>query len=80
MRRKQTPRTDLISAILLNIGCVLLLVNALNSQSDNTIVVLMGVFTGACIFKTLGAVWKFKKLTGHFPNLKYESLIKPEGD
>ena len=41
------------------------------------ILILMGVFTGACIFKTLGAVWKFKKLTGHFPNLKYESLMKP---
>lgn len=77
MRRKQTPRTDLISSILINIGCVLLLVNSVNSQADHTIVVLMGVFTGACIFKTLSAVWKFKKLTGHFPNLKYESLIKP---
>ena len=41
MRRKQTPRTDLISSILINIGCVLLLVNAVNSQSDNTIVVLI---------------------------------------
>lgn len=80
MRRKQTPRTDLISSILLNVGCVLLMVNAVSMKMDDTIVVLMAAFTGACIFKTLGAVLKFKKLTGHLPNLKYESLIKPEGD
>ncbi len=80
MKRKQSPRTDLISSILLNAGCVLLMVNAVSMKMDDTIVVLMAAFTGACIFKTLGAVLKFKKLTGHFPNLKYESLIKPEGD
>ena len=80
MKRKQSPRTDLISSILLNAGCVLLMVNAVSMKMDDTIVVLMAAFTGACIFKTLGAVLKFKKLTGHFPNLKYESLIEPEGD
>lgn len=80
MRRKQTPRTDLISSILLNVGCALLMVNAVSMKMDDTIIVLMAAFTGACIFKTLGAVLKFKKLTGHFPNLKYESLIKPEGE
>lgn len=80
MRRKQTPRTDLISSILLNVGCVLLMVNAVRMKSDATIILLMAAFSGACIFKTLGACLKFKKLTGHFPNLKYETLIKPEGD
>ena len=38
MRRKQTPRTDLISAILLNIGCALIsckLVKLFERVTDN---------------------------------------------
>ena len=79
-RKERTPRTDLIGSILLNIGCVLLLMNGVDMGLDKTYVVLMGAFTGACIFKTISAVWRFKKLTGHWPNLKYDGLLKPEGD
>lgn len=80
MKRKQTPRTDLIGSIILNLGCIVLLVNAMQRGLDATYLVLMAVFTGAVIFKTLGAVLKFKHMTGHFPNLKYDDLIKPKGD
>ena len=80
MKRKQTPRTDLMAAIIINIGCVLLLVYGIDTGMDDMIIFMMVAVTGVCISKTLGAVRKFKKMTGHFPNLKYESLIKPEGD
>ena len=80
MKRRKTPRTDLIGSIILNLGCIVLLANGVQRGLEATYLVLMAVFTGAVIFRTLGAVLQFKRMTGHFPNLKYDDLIKPKGD
>lgn len=75
MKRKQTPRTDFIGSIILNLMCVVLLLYGIRMGLDDTVVVLLAVLTGGVIFKTLNTVIRFRRLTGNWPNLRYEDLV-----
>lgn len=79
-RTKRSPRSDLICCIILDvIGIVSLVIGLLSDGSVlsklTDIVVCVGL-----LYITAGAVFRFRDLTGHWPDLRTKDLMKDKGD